>query len=99
MPVRWRKTLIAEERYESCGVFDVNGDGVPDIVSGAWWYEGPDFKVRHFIGEVRAEGEYYDDFATIPMDVNGDGRLDFITCGWWGNTLLWRENPGSPDRE
>ena len=95
MPVKFRKVLIADERYESAGVFDVNGDGIPDIVSGAYWYEGPGFRTRHRIGEVRAEGEYYDDFSTIPMDINGDGRVDFITGGWWGNTVRWRENPGN----
>ncbi|MDI7278233.1 MAG: VCBS repeat-containing protein, partial [Anaerolineae bacterium] len=33
------------------------------------------------------------------LDVNGDGYLDFITGGWWGNTLRWRENPGTSDQE
>jgi len=99
MPLRFRKQLIADERYESAGVFDVNNDGVLDIVSGAWWYEGPDFARRHPVGEVRAVGEYYDDFSCIPLDVNGDGRTDLVTGGWWGNTLRWRENPGDPDAE
>jgi hypothetical protein len=94
MPVKFRKVLIADERYESAGVFDVNNDGIPDIVSGAYWYEGPDFKQRHRVGDVRAADEYFDDFSTIPMDVNGDGYTDFITGGWWGNTVRWRENPG-----
>ena len=76
-------------------MFDVNKDGHPDIVSGAWWYEGPDFTRRHAVGAVAAHGEYYDDFSTIPLDVNGDGYLDFVTGGWWGNTLRWRENPGA----
>jgi hypothetical protein len=99
MPLKFRKVLIADERYESAGVFDVNGDGVPDIVSGAYWYEGPDFKKRHFIGPVRPEADYFDDFSTIPMDVNGDGRLDFITGGWWGKALRWVENPGDGDKQ
>lgn len=90
---------ISNERYESAGVFDVNGDGVLDIVSGAWWYEGSDFTKRHKIGDVRAEGEYYDDFSTIAMDVNGDGRMDYITGGWWGDSIRWRENPGDPVNE
>ena len=99
MPVKFTRVEIPEETYESAGVFDVTGDGVPDIVSGAWWYEGPDFKRRHRVGDVLAEGEYYDDFSTIPMDVNGNGRLDFITGGWWGDTVRWRENPGDPGSE
>lgn len=99
MPVRFNKRLIADERYESAGIFDVDGDGVPDIVSGAYWYKGPAFETRHPIGELQPIGEYFDDFSTIPIDVNGDGRPDFITGGWWGNTLRWRENPGDPEAE
>jgi hypothetical protein len=99
MPLKFRKVIIADERFESAGVFDVNNDGILDIVSGEWWYEGPDFKKRHRIGAVQAVGEYYDDFSNIPMDVNGDGWMDYITGGWWGDTLRWRENPGDPDKE
>ncbi|MFC1735567.1 FG-GAP repeat domain-containing protein [Candidatus Hydrogenedentota bacterium] len=98
MPLKFRKVLIADERYESAGVFDVNGNGVLDIVSGAYWYEGPDFKKQHHIGDVLADGEYFDDFSTVPLDINGNGRLDYITGGWWGNTIRWRENPGDPDK-
>ncbi len=94
MPLKFRKQLIADERYESAGVFDVDNDGVPDIVSGAYWYKGPDFKQAFKVGHVQAEGEYFDDFSTLPIDANGDGYIDFVTGGWWGNTLRWRENPG-----
>lgn len=94
MPVKFTKVLIADERYEAAGVFDVNNDGIPDIVSGGYWYEGPDFRTAHRIGDVMASGEYFDDFSVIPMDVNGDGYTDFVTGGWWGNTVRWRENPG-----
>jgi hypothetical protein len=95
--LRFQKVLISDERYESAGVFDVNNDGILDIVSGAYWYPGPRFDKKCKIGPVRAEGEYFDDFSTIPLDVNGDGYMDFITGGWWGNTIRWRENPkGDP---
>lgn len=94
MPVQWKKVWIADETFESAGVFDVNNDGRLDIVSGAFWYEGPEFRKKHFIGPVHADGEYYDDFSTIPLDVNGDGRLDIITGGWFRKTLYWLENPG-----
>lgn len=99
MPVKFRKRLISEHRYESVGVFDVNNDGILDIVSGAYWYEGPDFRKRHIIGDVPAQGEYYDDFSTVPIDVNGDGFVDFVTGGWWGNSIRWRENPGDPNKQ
>jgi hypothetical protein len=96
MPVKWKKAWVADDTYESAGVFDVDGDGILDIVCGAFWYKGPDFRKKSFVGPVRAEGEYYDDFSTIALDVNGDGKMDFITGGWWGKTLRWRENPGDP---
>ncbi|MBN1809394.1 MAG: VCBS repeat-containing protein [Planctomycetes bacterium] len=99
MPLKFNKVRISDETFESAGVFDVDNDGCLDIVSGAYWYQGPDFKRVHPVGRVRAEGEYYDDFSTIPLDVNGDGFTDFITGGWWGGTLRWRENPGDPDSE
>lgn len=87
--------MIAAESAESVGVFDVDGDQVLDIVSGSYWYKGPEFLNRQLIGQVKRVNEYYDDFSTIPADVNGDGKMDFITGGWFNGTLLWRENPGN----
>ncbi len=40
-PLRFERQLIADERYESATVFDVDQDGHLDIVSGAYWYPGP----------------------------------------------------------
>jgi len=99
MPLRFTKKNISNETFESCGVFDVDGDGVLDIVCGEWWYQGPEYKIRHAIGKVARYGEYFDDFSTIAMDINGDGRLDFVTGGWWGNSIRWRDNPGHPGKE
>ena len=47
MPLKWKKVWIADDTYESAGVFDVNNDGVLDIVCGAFWYQGPDFRKKH----------------------------------------------------
>ena len=94
MPLKFKKVLISDERYESVAVFDVNNDGILDIVSGAYWYEGPDYTNLHKIADLPRYGDYFDDFSTIPMDINGNGYTDYITGGWWGNTLRWRENPG-----
>ena len=95
--VKFRKQLIAAESFESVGVFDVNGDKVPDLVSGSFWYEGPGFTKRHFMADSKRYGEYYDDFATIPMDMNGDKRMDFVSGGWFAEALRWHENPGSDE--
>lgn len=94
--VKFQKQMIAAESFESVGVFDVNNDGNPDIVSGDFWYEGPGFIKRHFIGQSHRTGDggYWDDFATIAMDVNGDGLTDFISGDWFSKSIWWRENPG-----
>lgn len=93
-PLHFTKMQLSSESYESAGVMDVNNDGHPDIVSGAFWYEGPVFSQRHFLYEVNRVGEYWDDFSTIPLDVNGDGHIDVITGGWFEESLFWLENPG-----
>jgi hypothetical protein len=39
---------------EGAHVGDFNHDGKVDVVSGVFWYEGPDFKVRHEIWPAKA---------------------------------------------
>ncbi|MBI5093986.1 MAG: VCBS repeat-containing protein [Candidatus Hydrogenedentes bacterium] len=95
--LKFERQKIGEATYEAAAVFDVNNDGVLDIVSGEYWFEGPDFKKAHKICSIRKVEDYYDDFSNFPMDVNGDGYMDIVTGGWWGETLSWRENPkGQP---
>ena len=79
---------------EVCSVFDVDNDGIPDIVCGEYWYQGPDFTKKHKICDIKFDGDYLHDFSNYPMDVNGDGYLDIITGSWWDDGLYWRENPG-----
>ncbi|MEX0779051.1 MAG: VCBS repeat-containing protein [Balneolales bacterium] len=95
--VQFNKKLIASESYESVGVFDVNGDGNLDIISGSFWYEGPEFLDRHTTINKGRHGQYWDDFATIPLDMNGNGLEDYVTGGWFSKSIVWRENPGNHD--
>jgi len=99
MPLRFRKRLIAVERFEAGAFVDVDNNGVLDIVSGGWWYEGPDFLSKHRIGPNPAFDDYYDDFSAIALDINGNGLPDIVTGGWFGRALRWLENPGSTKKE
>ncbi|MCL5064056.1 MAG: VCBS repeat-containing protein [Firmicutes bacterium] len=99
MAIQFRKRLIDQVSYEACSVFDVNNDGILDLMCGEYWYEGPDFTRRHRVADVTPVNEYFDDFSNFPLDVDGDGWLDVITGGWWGETLRWRQNPGLSNRD
>jgi len=98
-PVQFERLKIADTAYEAASAFDVDRDQHIDIVSGEYWFAGPDFKKRYKICDVQKAGEYYDDFSDYPMDVDGDGYLDIVTGGFWGNTLRWRQNPKGRGKE
>lgn len=93
--LHFERVRIGEATYEASAIFDVNNDGIKDLFSGGFWYEGPDFTKAHKVADIQYVDTYYDDFSNIPVDVNGDGLLDIVTGGWWGLTLQWRENPGN----
>src|SRR5215468_10375671 len=46
--LRFTKKQLMVSPYESCAVGDLNRDGRPDIVYGAYWFAGPDFVPRAF---------------------------------------------------
>jgi VCBS repeat protein len=91
--LKFDKARIGEVNYEAASACDVNQDGVLDIVSGEYWFVGPEFKTKHKICTILAQSGYYDDFSDYPMDVNGDGFPDIISGGWFGQVMVWRENP------
>jgi hypothetical protein len=88
-----KHAIDVKNKCEVCSVFDVDNDGVLDIVCGEYWYRGPDFKVKHKICDIPYESEYIWDFSDYPMDVNGDGYMDIITGCWFVPGIFWRENP------
>jgi FG-GAP-like repeat len=91
---KWKQhTINGKSEFEAAGVFDVDNDGKLDIVSGDTWYQAPDWKPFH-VRDVKRQGSYFNDFATLPLDVNGDGRTDFVTCSYFARDVGWVENPG-----
>ncbi len=95
------KKLHLTDKFYSEGAYcaDFNRDGKLDVVSGPYWYEGPDFQQRH---EVREPKEfdpkgYSDNFLTYTDDFNGDGWADILYVPWPGKDSFWYENPAGKD--
>jgi len=90
--------INGKSEFEAAGVFDVDGDGKLDIVSGDTWYQSPSWTASK-VREVTKQGTYFNDFATLPMDVNGDSKIDFVTCAYFPKNVGWVENPGEKGKE
>src|SRR5687768_5836594 len=44
----WKKIQLSDQFWsEGANIGDFNKDGKGDVVSGPYWWEGPDFKKRH----------------------------------------------------
>jgi FG-GAP-like repeat len=52
---------------EGANFGDLNNDGVNDVISGPWWWEGPDFKKRH---------EYYPATTTFKLKLGPMTTVD-----------------------
>ncbi len=51
----WKKIQLTDKFWSEGATFgDFNHDGIMDVVSGPYWWEGPDFKVRHEYYEATA---------------------------------------------
>jgi len=88
---------LGTDHDESIATLDMNGDGWPDLVSGAYWYENPGPKggewKQHQFRTVEIHNDYVSDCGEWIFDVNHDGAPDLVTAGWIVNGLWWYENP------
>ena len=81
-------------------VYDVNGDGLADVVSssahakGVWWYEqqkGGAF-VQHTIDDSFSQSH-----SLVMADIDGDGTPDFVTGKrWWAHGPKGDVDPNAP---
>jgi hypothetical protein len=89
---------LGTDHAEGVTTMDMNTDGLPDILSGAYWYQnpGPNGGVwtRHQYREAGIRDEFVSDCGEWTIDVNHDGLPDVVTAGWMTNGIFWWENPG-----
>ena len=94
----FKKLVLSEDFFSEGACFaDLNGDGAQDIVSGPYWYAGPDFRVRHAYATTDRFpiAVYSRHFFSFAHDFNGDDRTDILAIPMPGRPAHWFENPGN----
>lgn len=98
--IKWKKVKLSDQfMCEGANFGDFNHDGKMDLVSGPYWYEGPDFSParRHqYMSEVKTykpDNDYSRNFFAFTYDFNGDGWDDILIIGFPGQDASWYENP------
>jgi hypothetical protein len=89
---------LGNDHAEGISLLDMNGDGFPDLLSGAYWYENPgadggEWK-RHQFRTVGIHNEFVSDCGEWIVDVDHDGLPDLVTTGWISNGVWVYHNPG-----
>lgn len=96
--VAFEKVVLTGQYYcDGINHGDFNQDGRADIVAGPFWYEGPDYKLKHefFPAEVfdTAPSPTNSMFSYV-YDFNADGWQDILVLGRVHlHEAYWYENP------
>ena len=74
--------------------YDLDGDGLKDIVTGGWWYKNPGTAAGDWVKNTI--GAPFSNVAHV-YDFDGDGDMDLLgTTGQYQNAILvWAQNDGA----
>ncbi len=96
----FERLQLTDQFYcEGASFADFNHDGKLDIVSGPYWYAGPDFAERHEFRPAEAYdiNGYSLNFLTYAYDIDNDGWADVLAIGFPGKETFWYQNPQGDD--
>lgn len=95
--ISWKRVQLTDQFYAECATYaDINKDGHVDIISGPFWYAGPDWKAKQAFYEPKSFdiNGYSDNFFCYTHDFNADGWLDILVLGFPGKEARLYLNPG-----
>ena len=79
--ITWETKKLSSDFFGEGAYFgDFNKDGVVDVVSGPFWYEGPGYSEKHEYRPAKQDAPegYSDNFLTFVHDFNDDDFDDFL---------------------
>ncbi|HEX7757128.1 MAG TPA: VCBS repeat-containing protein [Niabella sp.] len=93
--ITFRKHVLTNDFVsEGVAVADVNNDGRPDVLAGAFWWEAPAWTQHSLLPpKTFAVKSYSNSFLNYTLDVNQDGWVDYIIIDYPGKAAHWYENP------